>query len=350
MVLNFQKILLQLLKDLDVNISNLQNELMAIGPTPGASVGNLNLMNDGIVQPSKVVAGQHPENESLRLLANVLASVKRPDLGLDVGRRMDVHQLGVFGYALLNSPTGADALKLLLQYQRIVMPHLTIELRSRGGEVAIVCLAKHLSPVLERFSIESFFVSVRNCSQNLLGFAPEKQQYFFDYSPPDYQDRYSALLGDEIYFDAGVSEVVFSSEVLNQAIGQANPINEAVYLQQCDVLLKQLGGAEPVSAQVQQLLLRGRGAFPSIGVVATQMNMSESTLRRKLRAEKTGFQKLLDQVREHLAQQYLQTTQLSVAEVGRLLGFDDVANFRRAFKTWSGRCPNELRSAQEELS
>jgi len=348
MLLNFQKILLQLLQDLNVDIDQLQRELTAAGPGPTA--GELNLVKHGTVPPLKAPGGRHAKSESLALLAGVLASVKRPDLGLDVGRRMDVHQLGVFGYALLNSPTGADALKLLLQYQRIVMPHLTIELRSRGGEVAIVCLAKHLSPDLERFSIESFFVSVRNCSQNLLGFAPEKQQYFFDYSPPAYRQRYTELLGDEVYFDAGVSEVVFSAEVLKQAIGQANPINEAVYLQQCDVLLKQLGGGEPISAQVQQLLLRGRGEFPNIGLVAKQMNMSESTLRRKLRLEKTGFQQLLDQVREHLARQYLQTTQLTVAEVGRLLGFDDVANFRRAFKAWSGHCPNELRSNIGELN
>lgn len=303
--------------------------------------------------------------DQLALLEASLIKMARPHIGFDIGQRVDVHRLGVFGYALMNSATGADALRLLVEYQRAVLPHMRVSLKNNEGsasadadplqqsrllananrfpQVSLLCHAKHLNPEVERFSVESFAVSVRNCSSHLLGFSPSQQHYHFDYPAPDYAEVYHQVLGENIEFNAPATEIVFSSEQLAQRISRANPVSEALYRQQCDVLLKQLGGSEPVSSRVQQLLLRSRGEFPRADEVASQLNMSESTLRRKLKGEGSSYQRLLDQLRLHLANQYLQTTQISVAEVGRLLGFDDVANFRRAFRRWSGVNPSQLR-------
>jgi AraC-like DNA-binding protein len=52
---------------------------------------------------------------------------------------------------------------------------------------------------------------------------------------------------------------------------------------------------------------------------------------------------VLDQVRYRLAREYLLGTVLPVAEIGYLLGFGDVANFRRAFKRWAGVVPSRVR-------
>jgi len=73
--------------------------------------------------------------------------------------------------------------------------------------------------------------------------------------------------------------------------------------------------------------------------------MSESTMRRKLRAEESTFQGVLDRVRTQLAYEYLGSTRLPVAEIARLLGFDDVTNFRRSFRRWSGLTPSAYRDS-----
>jgi AraC-like DNA-binding protein len=41
--------------------------------------------------------------------------------------------------------------------------------------------------------------------------------------------------------------------------------------------------------------------------------------------------------------EYLQGTNLPVAEIANLLGFSDAANFRRSFKRWSATTPSAVR-------
>jgi AraC-like DNA-binding protein len=97
------------------------------------------------------------------------------------------------------------------------------------------------------------------------------------------------------------------------------------------------------ASDVRHALLSSRGRFPSAKEVASSLNMSERTLRRRLDEEATSFMQIVDDVRNHLARQYLSETKLTIAEVGELLGFDDVANFRRAFKRWNGYPPRSMR-------
>jgi AraC-like DNA-binding protein len=84
--------------------------------------------------------------------------------------------------------------------------------------------------------------------------------------------------------------------------------------------------------------------FPTGVTVARQLHMSESTLQRRLAREGCRYQQLLDQVRYRLANEYLLSTTLPVAEIACLLGFSDSANFRRSFKRWSNTTPSAMRS------
>jgi AraC-like DNA-binding protein len=78
--------------------------------------------------------------------------------------------------------------------------------------------------------------------------------------------------------------------------------------------------------------------------VANRLNRSLSTLQRQLQAEGMSFQKLRDETRQRLAEDYIRESQLSLAEVAYLLGFSDQSNFSRAFRRWTGYSPREFRS------
>jgi AraC-like DNA-binding protein len=55
-------------------------------------------------------------------------------------------------------------------------------------------------------------------------------------------------------------------------------------------------------------------------------------LPRRLRAERTSFLALVDEVRASLAQLYLFDSKLAVYEMAFLLGYSDPSAFNRAFK------------------
>lgn len=82
----------------------------------------------------------------------------------------------------------------------------------------------------------------------------------------------------------------------------------------------------------------------SIEYVAKQLAMSKRTLQRKLSEENYNYQWVLKKVRQELADYYLQQTQLPIIEVSFLLGFQETNSFIRAYSSWTGTTPSQVRS------
>jgi len=78
-------------------------------------------------------------------------------------------------------------------------------------------------------------------------------------------------------------------------------------------------------------------------VVADKLHMSSRSLQRKLNDEQTNYYLLLTDARKKLAQAYIRSTQLSLNEIAYLLGFNNQANFTRAFKSWFLLSPSHYR-------
>ena len=98
-----------------------------------------------------------------------------------------------------------------------------------------------------------------------------------------------------------------------------------------------------VEDAVEPMLDRGDA---SIEHVARELGMSRQTLYRRLRAEGTTFEEILDAKRRQLAIRYLGLDRSSVKAAAYRLGFSDPAAFSRAFKRWTGRSPSEFREAR----
>jgi AraC-like DNA-binding protein len=73
------------------------------------------------------------------------------------------------------------------------------------------------------------------------------------------------------------------------------------------------------------------------------LKLSRRTLQRRLKAEKTSFQKVLQEVREVLAVSYLSDERLKSLEIAMLLGYSNISTFTTAFKSWYDIPPAEYR-------
>jgi AraC-like DNA-binding protein len=93
--------------------------------------------------------------------------------------------------------------------------------------------------------------------------------------------------------------------------------------------------AELVRAALVRLLPTGTATMRA---VAADLALSTRTLQRKLEAETTSFQAVLQGTRAGLARHYL-AQELPVAEIAYLLGYDDTNSFYRAFRSWTGSTP-----------
>jgi AraC-like DNA-binding protein len=99
---------------------------------------------------------------------------------------------------------------------------------------------------------------------------------------------------------------------------------------------------ERVRACLVEMLASGHY---SMADVASKLAMSSRTLHRRLKEEDTTFQRILDELREELARHYLCVSDYSSTEIAFLLGYEETNSFYRAFRTWTGNTPEEIRSS-----
>ncbi|MGI9616678.1 MAG: helix-turn-helix domain-containing protein [Acidimicrobiales bacterium] len=78
--------------------------------------------------------------------------------------------------------------------------------------------------------------------------------------------------------------------------------------------------------------------------VASQLAVSKRTLHRRLQAEGTTFQSVLNSTRESPARHYLSRPSISAAEISFLLGYEEPSSFYRAFHNWTGETPERVRA------
>jgi len=101
-----------------------------------------------------------------------------------------------------------------------------------------------------------------------------------------------------------------------------------------------------VATAVRQLLVQ---MLPSgktdQDTVAQRLYRSTSTLQRQLGAEGTNYRSVLESTRRDLAEQYLQDSEYTQAQIAFMVGFSDQSNFSRAFKRWTGMSPGDYQKA-----
>jgi AraC family transcriptional regulator, mar-sox-rob regulon activator len=88
--------------------------------------------------------------------------------------------------------------------------------------------------------------------------------------------------------------------------------------------------------QVLQILLAGDLSRLRADSVAEQLGMSGTTLRRRLRADHTTYQFLLDRARQYRCEQMLRQVWLPGKCLALELGYLEVNSFYRAFRRWTG--------------
>lgn len=148
----------------------------------------------------------------------------------------------------------------------------------------------------------------------------------------------------EVKFDQLENALLFPSEYLNYPIVQTEKTLRGFLKVAPYQLLVMIDDDHSTRAQVTAIIGRdfSRG-IPTAEAVANTLNLSLSTLRRRLLEEETTFQKIKDQCLKEAAVNYIKSPQLSIKEVAELMGFEENSAFFRSFKRWTGMTPGEYR-------
>jgi AraC-like DNA-binding protein len=113
---------------------------------------------------------------------------------------------------------------------------------------------------------------------------------------------------------------------------------------QAERYLRSLYNQDDIAAELKRKLadLMARGEA-NADAACRALKLSRRTLQRRLKAEKTSFQKILKEVRAVLAVNYLSDARLKSLEIAMLLGYSNISTFTTAFKSWYDLPPAEYR-------
>ena len=264
-------------------------------------------------------------------------------LGLRFGATLQLGGHGVLGHALMSCRTLKQAAELLVRHNPLRSRHGRVRLAFDNGRTLLGFTPAFEVPGVPHFLCDVFFAAATNGIRQLLGRELMRAQIELAYFPEIPRETYDHYLRVPVVFGAASNRLIGPENIMDAPLQAAVVATAPAYLRQCELLLRQMEAAGGHESSVRRLLLSSRGRFPSAPDIADALNLSERTLRRRLNAEGTSYQAIVNDVRNHLARQYLIDTDLSVADIGTLIGFEDLSNFRHAFQKWNGVSPSRFR-------
>lgn len=295
-----------------------------------------------LTDPDRQVSGQ-----ILQALWHVaLAQTGDPDLGLHIGEAFDLAAIGIVGYVLLNCQTYGQALDKLSCYTQLFSQGIAISWSVSGGWAQCDCaiLGDMTNYLLDepRHPIESTFSALMTATRQLTGQAPRLSAVWFQHPQPKDWTEHDRIFQTTVRFSQPMNRLIMDANHLNWPVKSANANLLAVFEQHAiHLMTTQTPGYAP---KVGQAIAQGlRGEAPSLEAIARSFNLSPRPLQRKLQAEGTTYQTLLDATRRDLALRHLQTPHTSMHDMAFLLGFSEPSAFHRAFKRWTGQTPRRYR-------
>ncbi|MCW7540572.1 AraC family transcriptional regulator [Aquabacterium sp. A7-Y] len=268
-------------------------------------------------------------------------------LGMELGLRLGPSSHGFLGYAMLTSASLGEAIALGMRFGAVRQHHLAVSLHRQGEQAALELHEQRPLGEAREFFLEAMGVGSACALVQLTGMPQAEMALDFDHAEPAHYAAYRHRLPPARFASRAV-RLVFPAHYLALPLPMANRDACLQAVVQCERELAEaeLEGraAESMAAQVRRELELALERRPGLAELAERLHTSERTLKRRLQGEGSSFRVLLDDVRRREALRLLEQTTLEVGDIAAKLGYEDPANFTRAFVRWTASPPSRWRS------
>jgi AraC-like DNA-binding protein len=291
---------------------------------------------------------QSTVEQYLTASTNVIGRCDDPMLPLTVGRSLHLSAYGLYGFALLCSPTVRTGFEMAVRYHRLATPIFSIRWEIENGEFvwtfpneALSGYSRPLRRFLTLQQLAQHITHVQDIARS------DRRPLWMEVAldPPTSALLFDAEFGCPVHFGAPMTRIVYDMTILDDRPPLTNPVTHALLRESCESLIGSGADRGGLAGHVARIVMEALAPFPSMEDVAGKMALTPRTLRRRLADEGTSYSEILDQVRNDLARKYLESNTFTVDDIADLLGFTDAANFRSSFKRWNGVTPSEYRAS-----
>ncbi len=275
------------------------------------------------------------------IMARGAALADDPSLGLELGLTLKPTAHSWFGIAVMTASTLGEACELGARYLQTRLLPWRIRV-FREGSTAIMQFdeAYDLGPA-RRLILECLLGGVIRMGEFLRGhsFHHPDIEFYCDYARPAYHARFEDQV-PRTHYGADKLQARFPAEWLDQPLGFAEPVAYREAVVALDHELRLIGEIGDWTERTRALLATRDLDLDS---AALELGVSPRSLRRHLQACGTSFHALRDEVRRARAINLLESSNCSLEQIARELGYADAAGFTRAFQRWTGNAPSRYR-------
>ena len=281
------------------------------------------------------------------LIEAAIEVTARDDLGFYLGRLIKPSNHELLGYALMTSATLDEALRLAARYWALITPAFTLRYEpiATGARIRLQP-AFALDPLSLRFHVEAIASAFHAEIDFLLSTRIPPYTIHLPDTLANAAPRYRQLAPARIKFDLSrdtglVIELPTAMLVRPLALSDRNTLKLA--RRRCDEELSRLTRKGSLAVWIGMMLDQTNDHQPRQKELAQILHLSTRTLNRRLADEGTHFRDLGLQSRHRRACRLLTDTDLAITRIALELGYQDGANFSRAFRRCCGLSPVDFR-------
>lgn len=218
-----------------------------------------------------------------------------------------------------------------------------------NGDVATIKI--HDGGTMRRlFAYGTFFILVHGLACWLVHRRIVLKELKFRCSPPRDDSHYRTRFCDQLSFNAEETSICFLRKDLELKVVETQASVESFLADAPANLLVKYRNDASTTAKVRRFLrnLHPRD-WPELERLAAELNMSGTTMQRRMQQEGMSYQVLKDDLRRDIAIDLLSDAATTVADVAHRIGFQETSAFHRAFKKWTGLSPGAYRTAERSF-
>lgn len=317
-----------------------------LGHDDAALLDGLDVTRAGLLQPDARV----PVVICHAACRRAVAMAGRQGLGLIYARALKVTLHGPLGMMALSSPSVGAAIDAAARYITLRAPFLGVRCETEGDTSVITLETRWDLGDLEIFILETMLVSLAHMAEQLLGAPVTGAEIHMRGPVPPYFAAQSGLVPAAIRYEQPACQLRAPQSAFSATPRLADPAVAALAREQCEQEFRQLFEASEsqagrVTRHLQQMP-EGE-PLPGLEQMASLLHTSSRTLKRRLQEEGVHYRDLLDAELSQRACRLLGDSRLGVSEIAYQLGYNDVSNFSRAFRRWTGKTPRAWRAEKK---
>ncbi|MCF2946829.1 AraC family transcriptional regulator [Paraglaciecola aquimarina] len=295
------------------------------------------LRGTGIFSQDLISDKKLSSQQLLKLLNNAQDLTPGNDSAFLLGNRLFPSNYGAISNALMHSRNLSDMLNVLAVLRSQICPFFSANAYTTAHRHYLLITDTVGCKNQLQFLCELYFSALVSATKLIFG-QRIPFQFDFPFARPKYIQEYEVHLGHRLNFSQPMLSISFDKKCLSTPNQHSSENLKWHAIKQAKHLpMPKQGFLEAVRRHLT--------AQHNMGLqhIADLFDMSPATFKRKLKQHGVSFQQLQDELGKQQALFLLQIQQLSNEQSANLMHFNDISNFRRSVKRWTGLTPSQLR-------